>query len=78
MNAGLLFAELQDGGGGPAADAEILPQAEPGAACQPLIMLAVGSRDIAWSQGPGVRSRKNLVQRFNLGYGLFGIHVLAV
>jgi|SRR6516225_25827 len=57
-----------------AANAESLPEAEPGAMGEPVIMLAIRRREIAGSERSRVGNGHNLLEPFDVGDGLFNVH----
>lgn len=58
----------------PAANPIALPELEPRTIGKRRIMPSIRSRDIAGSQGPRVRQRKNTLQPLDIGNGVLGVH----
>ncbi|MBV8050056.1 MAG: hypothetical protein JOZ80_02635 [Acidobacteriaceae bacterium] len=69
------FAEVEDWGFGSATDAVALPKPKPGTMSLSLIVLAIGSRDVARAQRARVGHIEDALQRFNLGNDTFDVHV---
>ena len=57
-----------------AANAKALPEAEPGAMRQHVVVPSIGSGEVARSQGPGVGYGHDLLQQFDVGDGLLNVH----
>jgi hypothetical protein len=61
-----------------ATDAEMLPQAEPGAIRESLIMPLVGRRNVAGAEWPDVGCLVHLLQLLNVVNDAFNVHVTMV
>lgn len=54
----------------------VLPKFEPGTMGELLIVLAIGSRDVAGAERTSVGNGENALQQLDLGNGLFRFHPL--
>lgn len=70
-----LFWLLDDRGLVSAADPVSLPELKPGTIGEFLIMLPIGSRDVAGIQRSGIRRSEDALQPFDFRNGLFCIHL---
>lgn len=61
-------------GFGPAADAELLPELEPGAVREPFVMPAIGGRDIACGERPDVRRFEHFPQLLDVVNDALNVH----
>ena len=57
-----------------AANSKPLPEPEPGAVREPVVVSSIRGRKVARSQRAGVRYGQDMLQQFDLGNGLFNVH----
>lgn len=60
---------------GPATDAISLPEPKPRTVGLVLIVASIGGDEVVGGQRPSVRNRKDVLQPFDFGNGLFGVHI---
>lgn len=72
------FTESEDRRLGPAADSIVLPESKPRAMGELLVVLPIGSREVACAQRSGVPLREEALQPLDVINGPFNIHWASV